>query len=159
MKRHHLSKKDRKKIIEFVRKTYGIELESSNIEYLETRETEGYIVDGELAFIKTNDRIIPSLKWLLKKGHCFLPKIIVDMGAVRPVSSGANVMAPGVVGVKGEFKEGDTIVIIDEKHGAPLAVGIAEMSSDKIMSTEKGVVAKNIHHIGDKFWKTSLSFS
>ena len=51
--------------------------------------------------------------------------VVVDMGAVPRIVSGADVMRPGVVDVVGDFREGDVVVIRDEIHRKAIAVGRA----------------------------------
>ena len=153
MKRFFLSKKEKKNFVEKIKEKYELSLDTNRIEYMEKDGVKAYLVNGEAAFIVINNELIPHLKWLVKKGHCFLPKIIVDIGAVKPVSRGANIMAPGIRGVKNVFNENTFVVVIDEKHGAPLAIVKSLYKSKEIEKMRKGVVANNIHHIGDKYWK------
>jgi PUA domain protein len=81
-----------------------------------------------------------------------MPKIVVDMGAIPYVCKGADVMAPGVVSIKGEFKENDVLLIIDERHGKPLAVGVALISSENMGAVNRGKTVKTLHYVGDKLW-------
>ena len=92
---------------------------------------------------------IPHLKMLLKQ--IVLPKITVDMGAVKFVVSGADVMRPGITRIE-EFKEEDLVVIVDENHGKPLAVGKALLSSEEMKNQKKGKSVKNLHYVGDGYW-------
>jgi PUA domain protein len=39
------------------------------------------------------------------------------------MASGADVMSPGIVEADPQIKEGDTVIIVDEKHHKPLAMG------------------------------------
>ena len=61
-------------------------------------------------------------------------------------------MAPGVVAIKGEFKENDLLLIVDERHGKPLAVGVALFSSEAMKTVSNGKTVKNLHYVGDKLW-------
>lgn len=81
-----------------------------------------------------------------------LPHIVVDMGAVPHVASGADVMAPGIRRVEGEFPASSLLVIVDEKYGKPLAVGRALVDSPTMGATRKGKVVKNLHYVGDQIW-------
>jgi PUA domain protein len=82
-----------------------------------------------------------------------MPKIVVDMGAVRHICNGANVMAPGIVRFEGNFGKGDLVVVVDEKHGKPIAVGEVLYDDNIISKIRQGVVVKNVHFVGDKVWK------
>ena len=81
-----------------------------------------------------------------------LPTVTVDMGAVKFVVNGADIMRPGIVDI-GTFDSGEFIVIIDVNNKMPLAVGIANMDSSEMESVSSGKVVKNIHYVGDEIWK------
>jgi PUA domain protein len=80
------------------------------------------------------------------------PKVVVDMGAIKFLTNGANVMRPGIRSFLGSFQKGDVVVVVDEKHGKALAVGTALVDSSEGETMAKGPVVKNVHYIGDKFW-------
>ena len=44
------------------------------------------------------------------------PKIVVDMGAVPYVCKGADIMAPGIRSVNGEFETNNLLIVVDERH-------------------------------------------
>jgi malignant T-cell-amplified sequence len=75
-----------------------------------------------------------------------------DMGAARFVCNGAKVTRPGITAFD-NFKKGDIIVIRDEIHRKPLAVGIALDDSDKAVEEQKGYVVKTLHYVSDKIWE------
>ena len=110
-------------------------------------------VDGKLSFIRSkNNQWFPALKLLLNnKDQDFLPKVIVDMGAVKFVVNGADVMRPGVVGT-GFFEKNSFVVVVDENNDAPLAVGRALFSSDDLISEKSGKVVEILHFVGDEYW-------
>ena len=97
--------------------------------------------NGKLFFTLSFEELFP-----------LFPKIVIDMGAVPYVCKGADVMAPGVRAVKGEFKENDLLLVIDERHGKPLAIGVALFSSEEMKTVNHGKTVKNLHHVGDKLW-------
>ncbi len=82
-----------------------------------------------------------------------LPKIVVDMGAVPHICNGADLMAPGVVQIDGDFHTDDLLLIVDERHGKPLAIGAALLDSHVVRKLKHGKVVKNIHYVGDSLWK------
>ncbi len=88
-----------------------------------------------------------------------LPTVTVDMGAVPHVVGGADVMAPGVRSVRGDFQAGQFLVVVDEKHGKRLAVGKALLDSDNMRATKKGRVVENVHWVGDAVWDIVKSAS
>ena len=75
------------------------------------------------------------------------------MGAVPFISKGADVMRPGIKEVGGQIEKDGPVIIIDEKYGKPIAVGIAMYSSEEISSMKEGKVIKTLHYIGDKIWQ------
>ena len=82
------------------------------------------------------------------------PRVVVDMGAVRFVCNGANLMRPGIKEFE-EFKQGEIVCICDESQGRHLAVGTAAMSSIDAESAEKGEVIKNLHYVSDALWEAA----
>jgi PUA domain protein len=74
------------------------------------------------------------------------------MGAIPYVCNGADVMAPGIVRVEGEFADGDLVLVVDEKHGKPLALGESLSDSESVRNTKEGAVVKNVHFVSDKIW-------
>ena len=74
------------------------------------------------------------------------------MGAIPYVCNGADVMAPGIKNVQGEFTQNSIIVIEDITHGKALAIGQAIHSSSEIREMKKGKAIKTLHYVGDKIW-------
>ncbi len=112
-----------------------------------------YYYEGEpvLVELPTDESdLIPFLTAVEKFG-LELPKVVVDLGAVRPIANGAHVMGPGIREVRGELKEGDLVVVVDERLGAVIAIGRALRPPDSIR--ERGRSVKNLHHAGDPIWK------
>lgn len=108
-------------------------------------------VDGRPLVLRTQGLLLPSLKFdeLINT----LPKVIVDMGAVAHVANGAQIMRPGIRQIKDSFGKGGVVVIVDEKFGKAIALGIADMDSGAMQSTRKGKVISNVHFVGDVLWK------
>lgn len=121
------------------------------IEVAETPTARLYIVDGNPLFARSEGIFLPTL---ISNGVFFLlPRIVVDMGAVPHICSGADLMAPGVVRIDGDFNIDDLLLIADERHGKPLAIGVALLDSQSMRKVKHGKVVKNIHYVGDKLWK------
>jgi PUA-domain protein len=77
----------------------------------------------------------------------------VDMGAVRFIYNGADVMAPGIVDADPAIRAGDIVWICDEKNRQPLAVGRAIMDGPTMAREEKGKAIETMHHVGDEIWR------
>jgi PUA domain protein len=110
--------------------------------------------DGPL-FVQAHDGVFPTL--LNSSVLVRLPTITVDSGAVPHICNGANLMAPGVVGLDGEFSSGDLVAIREEKYGKIVALGKARYSSTDTRKRQSGVVADSVHYVGDKHWDTYKS--
>ncbi|MEK6985259.1 MAG: PUA domain-containing protein [Candidatus Thermoplasmatota archaeon] len=77
--------------------------------------------------------------------------VTVDMGAIKFVTNGADVMAPGIVEADPALQPGDWCWIRDERNKQPLAVGKA-LVAGAAMVRGKGKAVKSVHHVGDKLW-------
>jgi PUA domain protein len=108
------------------------------------------IVGNGIKILKINDEYVPFLSetQTLEK----FPYVMVDMGAVKFMCKGANVMRPGIKKYS-KFQKDDVVCIIEETHQKFLAVGKTLVSSEEMETMEKGEIIKNIHYISDKFWE------
>ena len=79
--------------------------------------------------------------------------VTVDMGAVKFVYNGADIMAPGIVDADENIEKGDLVWIRDEQHSKPLAIGRALTNGKKMIELEEGKVVKSLHHVGDEKYK------
>ncbi len=79
--------------------------------------------------------------------------ITVDMGAVKFVYNGADVMGPGIVDADPGIKTGDLVWVRDVNNSRPLAVGRALMDAGAMRRKEKGKAVTSILHVGDKLWQ------
>jgi PUA domain protein len=79
--------------------------------------------------------------------------VTVDMGAVKFLANGADVMAPGVIDADQSIKEGLGVWVRDEKNLRPLVVGIAMMDAETMIEASEGKAVKTIHYVGDKIWQ------
>jgi PUA-domain protein len=77
--------------------------------------------------------------------------VVVDAGAVRFVVNGADIMKPGIVSADPEIAIGDLVVIVEERHKKPLAIGRALVAGTEMKGEGKAV--KSLHHVGDVIWK------
>lgn len=110
-----------------------------------------YLIDGSAQLARRDDTLFPTLTNPSLEN---LPSVVVDMGAIPYVCNGADVMAPGIKEVQGEFGENDLVVIRDIEHGKALAVGLALVASEEMEGMGKGKAVRNLHHVGDKLWKS-----
>ena len=122
-----------------------------NIKTHDVTENGIIITGNEITAIKIGENILPFLDDIpiLEK----FPYVTVDMGAVKFVCKGANVMRPGIIKFS-DFESGEIVCVIEESQNKFLAVGKAEMSSREAQDASKGEVIKNMHYISDDFWET-----
>ncbi len=154
-RRYFLSKKDIKKIKNELKEFFGdvdeIIPKKGNVEIAIADDFEIILVDKEPIAFKKDDKVIPTLRLLLKK----LPDknlVVVDMGAIKFLIKGADVMAPGIVDADENINEGDVVFVVDENHKKPICIGIALMSGKEMKEEDKGKAVENIHYVGDKLW-------
>jgi PUA-domain protein len=154
-RRHFLKEKDAKKFLHEVADKLGIDLEQLlgskvHVELDEVESTEVFIVNGRPVIARSDGTLFPTLTF--EEFFSTIPEVVVDMGAVPYVCKGADVMAPGIVAVKGVFEADNFLVVVDERHGKPLAIGVALFSSEAMKSTKRGKTVKILHYVGDKLW-------
>ena len=159
-RRHFLREKEARKLLDFsqrLKKDVEQVLGSKpRIEVNETEAAEIFILNGKPLLARSGGELFPTLAF--EEVFPFISRIVVDMGAVPYVCKGADVMAPGVVSVKGEFEENDLLLVVDERHGKPLAIGVALFNSQVMKNMKHGKIVKNIHHVGDKLWNYLREF-
>ena len=116
-------------------------------------DAESQILIGDsLKILKINDEYIPFLSEikLLER----FPNVVVDMGAVKFMCNGANVMRPGIKNYS-DFSKDDIICVVEESQHKFLAVGKALVNSSEMKEMSKGEVIKNLHYISDRYWEIS----
>lgn len=156
--RYRLSKKALKELKEEVTSALGaVPMEWNDVEEAKAEDIVVYIDGGLPCLVRVRDAIFPTLVCLLKRGFSWLPRVIVDRGATRAIGNGADLMAPGVRSVEGEFRVGSVVAIVDEQARVPVAVGRALVDSarlrEMIRNREKGKVVENVHYPGDRIWE------
>jgi PUA domain protein len=130
-------------------------LEDNILEKITLDEYSLILVDGKPLLFEIEGQLFPTVRGAIEMK---LNKriVTVDKGAVRFVSNGADVMAPGIVEADSEIKEGDFVIIIEEAHRKPLAIGKALMSGLQMVETDSGKAIKSITHVGDKLWNAEF---
>ncbi len=126
-------------------------LENKTLEKITLEEYSLILVDGKPLLFEIEGRLFPTVRGALEMG---LQKrvVTVDKGAIRFVSNGADIMAPGVVAADPDIKKGDFVIIVEETHQKPLAIGKALMEGLEMVEATSGKAIKSITHVGDKLW-------
>ncbi|MEM3606144.1 MAG: PUA domain-containing protein, partial [Candidatus Bathyarchaeia archaeon] len=109
-----------------------------------------FIKDKPLIF-SVNNELYPTL--IFSEVLMQLPKVIVDMGAIPHICNGSDIMIPGVKKIERTFKKLSLVLIVDEKYGKAIAIGLALIDSEEIKKNERGKCIKNLHYVGDEIWR------
>jgi PUA domain protein len=114
-----------------------------------------YFLDNQPVFFSSDSGILPVLHVVLS-GKVTLPCVVVDMGAVRFVVSGADIMRPGIVEIDEGIAEGGIVQIVDEKNKKALAVGQAMLPAEEMRNAKTGKVVRNLHYAGDEIFSRRI---
>lgn len=154
MKSNLISKTETAEVLSQISSQWQVELPKiKNLKIYEFEE--GQIIVGEgLTAIKIGENYLPFLSDAVTLAK--FPSVMVDMGAVKFMCNGANVMRPGIRSF-GEFEKGQIVCIIEESQKKSLAVGRALVSSKEMAEMSKGIVVENLHYISDKYWEAKKS--
>ncbi len=147
-------KKKRLKAKEVNRQLAEYNLNLNKKDQVELLDNKYIVINGEISFFDYENKKAPSLKYLQK--HPVLKKITIDMGAVKFVVNGAEVMRPGITAIEKGINANELIMVVDEKNKVPLAVGIALFNSEDMLKAKSGKVIKNIHQVGDEIWNMKV---
>ena len=151
MKANLISKSETNQILKSVSAEWRQELPKiKNLKVYFIDEHTQLMTGNEITVLKIKDSYLPFLDQteVLEK----FPYVMVDMGAVKFMCKGANVMRPGIKKYT-EFSKGDVVCIVEESQHKFLAVGKAVTDSSELDDMKKGEVIKNLHYISDKCWE------
>lgn len=154
-KRYYLQKKKLKKLINQLGNYSTLINSKSKVEILESDPYDIILIDGQPLVMNIEDTYFPTLKGALNL-NITEKYVVVDMGAVKFVAKGADIMSPGITEADPEVKKGDLVIIIEETHRKPLAIGRALISGPQMAENDEGKAVKAIHYIGDKLWNLSI---
>jgi len=151
MKSNLISKSETADLLKTVSEKWGIEFPKiKNVKVHQILDDAQMITGAGIKILKVNEDYLPFLSEIetLKK----FPNVMVDMGAVKFMCKGANVMRPGIKKYTG-FEKDNLVCIVEESQQKFLAVGKSLVPSSELENMEKGEVIKNIHYISDRFWE------
>ena len=154
-KRYHLKKKKLKEIKNSLKDYSSIIPAKANVEMLETDFNSFILINGQPHIILINENPYPTLKAIVDT-NIHGKRVVVDMGAVKFMANGADVMSPGIVATDEDIVKDDVVVIVDESHERPLAIGISLISGVEMVENNKGKAIKTLHYIGDNIWNLQL---
>lgn len=154
-KRNYLKKKKIKEIKKELGEYSSIISDNSKVEYLEADPNSFILVDDEPYIILIEDKPYPTLKAALS-GNLTGKTVTVDMGAIKFVSNGADIMSPGIVNADENIEPDDIVLIIDETHKKPLAIGVSLITGSEMVNNDIGKAIETKHYVGDNIWNFDL---
>ena len=152
MKSNLISKSETSVVLKNVTEQWGIELPKIKNLKVHQIENNAQIITGKgIKILRIDDDYLPFLSEteMLER----FPNVMVDMGAVKFMCKGANVMRPGIK-KNTEFEKDKLVCIVEESRHKFLAIGKSMVSSAELENMDKGEIIKNMHYISDKFWET-----
>ena len=152
MKSNLISKSETNSLLKRISEEWEIEFPKMKNVKVHQILNDAQIITGDgIKILKINDDYLPFLSEteILKK----FPNVEVDMGAVKFMCKGANLMRPGIKKFT-DFEKGKLVCIVEETNHKFLAVGKSMVSSSELEKMEKGEIIQNMHYISDKFWET-----
>jgi PUA domain protein len=155
-KKRHFLKTDTARLVVTTLSTYETKNAlKGRLEVLETSDHTLILLNGvpvALCIDKTPFFTVRGAIELNPQRHL----VTVDMGAVRFIRNGADVMSPGIVDADESITPGDFVVIVDERHKKPLGIGTALITGIEMIHETKGKAVRIVHHVGDKVWNVAL---
>tara|TARA_B100000029_G_scaffold220348_1_gene218082 strand:+ start:304 stop:774 length:471 start_codon:yes stop_codon:yes gene_type:complete len=153
LKTNLISKTETTQLLKIVAKKWKMDVPKiKNLKVYEIDNETQLITGKDIKILKIKDEYLPFLSEIstLEK----FPFVQVDMGAVKFMCKGANLMRPGIKKFS-EFSKYDIVCIVEESQNKFLAIGKSEVDSSELDSMDKGEVLKNLHYISDKAWEIS----
>ncbi|MBN1391126.1 MAG: RNA-binding protein [Candidatus Thermoplasmatota archaeon] len=154
--RSRLRVKDSRKVQAWIDEEWGIAgPEDLDLESCTLDGKRSYILDGQVIGMEEGPGFLLTLKGILR----LKPSkrwVTVDMGAVKYLANGADVMAPGINDADPGIEIGDLVWVRDERNLRPLSVGRALMAGKMMGPAVSGKAVKTIHYVGDPIWNTSV---
>ena len=151
MKSNLISKSETEDLLKQVSAQWKIEIpKAKNLSMHRIMDNVQIFTANDIMILKIEETYLPFLSQtsLLEK----FPHVLVDMGAVKFMCNGANVMRPGITSYS-EFDKQQVVCVIEESQHKFLAVGKSLVPSSELETMEKGEVIKNMHYISDKYWE------
>ncbi len=158
-KRHSIRKSQTQELLSRLADQIGSSEKLFHAETIEVLETNAdvflFLVHKKPLLMDTGSWVFPTLKGALQ-----IPfperRVAVDAGAIPYVVNGADIMRPGIVSITDDVKANAPVQIVDERHGKPLAIGIALFDAPEMRARTTGKMVKTIHHVGDEIWNLEI---
>jgi PUA domain protein len=117
--------------------------QAETVEILETSTNLSfYLVNKKPVLMEYGGWVFPTLKGAIERPF--------------PQRNGADVMRPGITCVTPDVRAQAPVQVVDERHGKPLAIGIALLDGPQIEQSTVGKMCKNVHYVGDEIWNVEF---
>ncbi len=158
-KRHPIRKTDIASLQSRLAEQIGESAALFRSDTVEVAETDSpfrlYLIGKKPLLMEYEGWVFPTLRGAIE--HPFPGRhLIVDMGAIPFVIKGADIMRPGIVSLSEDIRAGSPVVVAEERHRKPLAIGVALYEFAEMQRQEKGKMARNIHYVGDDLWNLEI---
>jgi PUA-domain protein len=152
-RRHRLRRKEVESLASELKESLGCET-FQPLDVLDIGEAGGnniVVYQGKPVAIYIDEKPFLTVHGLLlfPASKCY---VTVDMGAVKFLANGADVMAPGVVDADPGIYTGMSVWVRDQNNLRPLLIGTALMNGPEMKSANAGKAVKTVHFVGDKLW-------
>jgi PUA-domain protein len=154
-KRYHLKKKKVREIQENLNDFPGIVSTGDTLEIIKSDLPDIVLVNGDPLIMYYDNIPFPTLKGALK-ADIKSRYVVVDMGAVKFMAKGADVMSPGITEADPNVEKDDLVIIVDETHRKPLAIGRCLIPGQDMVENTEGKAVKTLHFIGDDIWNLDV---
>ena len=65
-------------------------------------------------------------------------------------------MSPGIVAADDDIDVGDIVLIVDETHHKPLAIGVSLITGPEMVENNSGKAIETKHFVGDEIWNFEI---
>ncbi|OAG31959.1 hypothetical protein NEDG_00434 [Nematocida displodere] len=118
-----------------------------------------YIFRNGIPIFLVEEKYVPTLKCVHIAPE-IVKKVVVDVGAIKHLINGADVMAPGLLHTTSEYPsvtEGELVGIYGYGKDHALATGTVLMTQQQVEELRTGVAIKLGNHLGDSLYMYSIN--
>ena len=152
-RRHRLRRKEVESLASDLKQSLGCDT-FQPLDVLDIGEAGGdniVVYQGKPVAIYINEKPFLTVHGLLRF-PAIKSYVTVDMGAVKFLANGADVMAPGIVDADPGIQKEMSVWVRDQNNLRPLLIGTALMNGPEMKSANGGKAVKTVHFVGDKLW-------
>ncbi len=158
--RNVLSNKENKQLVVDLLNVLGEQAQTffnkkDKLEKIKTDKGTFVVKEKKIWLFQWKNQFFPSIH-CLRESKLLVHKVVVDVGAIKFVLNGADIMFPGIVYFDDVIEKGDFVVVREEKADTIIAVGISLISHKDFSKTNKGKAVRVINHLRDEIWNFRL---